>query len=151
VDRAQATRLEVGEPWACRLHSRADRLHGSYRRLPDLRHPHGIARQQDEVGTAGERLSEDHPADHPTGLSGPGDLSHALLATHPRSDREGAPGERPRPPGGDHQLKARKMDAHDHTNVCSHTAQGNVRPGSAHLERLSDRALPPALDWRMGP
>ena len=93
--------------------------------------PIGIGGHEQEIGAAGERLPEDHPAGHATGLSGPGDLPHALLGADLRRYRQGASGERPRPPGGDHQLEAGKMDAHDHIERMFAYGEGKLNPWSA--------------------
>ena len=71
VQPAQPAGLEVGESRALLLDGRADRFQGAYDGLPGLGNPHGVGGREQQIGAAGERLSEDHPAGHTAGLGGP--------------------------------------------------------------------------------
>ena len=80
----------------------------AHRRLPRLRHQHGVARHEHQLGAAGERLAEDHPARHAAGLRRSRDLPHALFGRRPAAPpparappasggRSSTPRRRPRP------------------------------------------------------
>jgi len=108
--------LEVGESPGAPLDGRADRFQSAYDGSPSLGNPHGVGGREPQIGAAGERLSEDHPAGQPR--------ASAALRTSPT--RCWAPPEAPLPglfrvsasaPPAGPPARSGRWIPHDHTNV----------------------------------